>query len=68
MHAIIELTGDSPFLDEAVKMVWSQFGDEHNFAFYHDLIMQSCFPGKTPPRIFFFFFKKKIFFFFFFFF
>ena len=50
MQAIIELTGDSPFLDEAVKMVWRQFGDEHNFAYYQDLLMQSCLPETVLPK------------------
>ncbi|MEW5920047.1 MAG: GNAT family N-acetyltransferase [Bacillota bacterium] len=50
MQTIIELTAGSPYLDEAVKMIWTQWGDEHNFNFFQDMVLYSCSPGTTLPK------------------
>ena len=50
MHIIIELTADSPCIDEAVKMIWSQWGDENNYNFYEDLILHSSRPENVLPK------------------
>ncbi len=50
MHIIVELTADSPCLDEAIKMLWSQWGDENNYNFFEDLVMHSCRPENTLPK------------------
>ncbi len=35
---------------ETVRIIWTQWGDEHNFNFYQDMIWQSCTPDTTLPK------------------
>ena len=50
MRLITELTADSPCLDEAVNMLWSQWGDENNYNFYEDLVLHSCRRENILPK------------------
>lgn len=50
MHLTTELTADSPCFDEAVKMIWSQWGDENNYNFYEDMILHACRRENILPR------------------
>lgn len=50
MQIIIELKADSPCLDEAIKMLWSQWGNEDNYNFYEELVLHSCRPENKLPK------------------
>lgn len=50
MIEIYELSQRIELFDEAVKVFWEQWGNEHNYKFYQDCMLQSCKTSEEIPR------------------
>jgi N-acetylglutamate synthase-like GNAT family acetyltransferase len=50
MFEVYELQDKMEYFDDAVKMMWNQWGTQTNFKFYHDCMLHSCNTESDLPR------------------
>lgn len=50
MIEIFDVRDKMDYLDEAIMVFWKQWGNQGNFKFYQDCMMNACHPSHDLPR------------------